>query len=232
MFIFERERMQAGEGEREGDRVPQAGSALESVSPMWGLNPRTSRSWPEPKSDTEPTEPPRCPPKCVFYNQWNMVLQKSSSVPVHSQSPLALQVQRSRYLLICIFSLQIDLFSKFLYKCNIPCSRLNRYLQRCSYSNPWNLWIFYLTWGRRDSPSVFKLRILRGAWVAQSVEQPTVAQVMILRFLGSSPLLGSVLTAQSLEPVSDPPSLFLPHLCAHALSLSLSVSLSLSLKNK
>ena len=42
-----------------------------------------------------------------------------------------------------------------------------------------------------------------GARVAQSVELPTSAQVMILRFVSSSPASGSVLTAQSLEPASD-----------------------------
>ena len=50
------------------------------------------------------------------------------------------------------------------------------------------------------------------AWVAQSVECPTSAQVMISHSVGSSPTSGSVLTAQSLEPVSDPvsPSLSAP----------------------
>ena len=43
----------------------------------------------------------------------------------------------------------------------------------------------------------------RGAWVAQSVKQPTSAQVMISRSVSSSPTSGSVLTAQSPEPVSD-----------------------------
>ena len=43
----------------------------------------------------------------------------------------------------------------------------------------------------------------RGAWVAQSVGRLTSAQVMISRFVSSSPALGSVLTAQSLEPASD-----------------------------
>ena len=37
----------------------------------------------------------------------------------------------------------------------------------------------------------------RGAWVTQSVKSPTSAQVMISRFVSSSPKLGS---AQSLEP--------------------------------
>ena len=42
-----------------------------------------------------------------------------------------------------------------------------------------------------------------GAWVAQSVKRPTSAQVMISQSVSSSPASGSVLTAQSLEPVSD-----------------------------
>ena len=45
--------------------------------------------------------------------------------------------------------------------------------------------------------------MFRGAWVAQSVKRPTLAQVMLSRFVSSSPASGSVLTAQSLEPVSD-----------------------------
>ena len=64
----------------------------------------------------------------------------------------------------------------------------------------------------------------RGAWVAQSVECPTSAQVMISRFMSLSPTLGPVLTAQSLEPASDSVSPCLSlSLClslTHALSLS------------
>ena len=65
-----------------------------------------------------------------------------------------------------------------------------------------------------------------------SVNCPTSVQVMTLWFVSSSPVSGSVLTAQSLEPASDSvsPSLsaLLPLICAHMLSLSLSFSLSLS----
>ena len=52
---------------------------------------------------------------------------------------------------------------------------------------------------------VFLLKKMQswGAWVAQLVKRPTSAQVMILRSVSSSPTSGSVLTAQSLEPVSD-----------------------------
>ena len=62
----------------------------------------------------------------------------------------------------------------------------------------------------------------RGAWVAQSVKRPTSAQVMILRSVSSSPVSGSGLMAQSLEPVSDSvsPSLSAPHPFMLCLSLS------------
>ena len=65
-----------------------------------------------------------------------------------------------------------------------------------------------------------KLLIKRGAWVAQSVKCPMLAQVMILLSVSSSPVLGSVLTVQSLAPASD------------CVSLSLCLSLSLSLSQK
>ena len=65
-------------------------------------------------------------------------------------------------------------------------------------------------------------KTFRGAWVAQSVQRPISAQVMISQFVGLSPASGSVLTVQSLEPVSDSVSL---SLCpSPPLSLSLSLS--------
>ena len=64
-----------------------------------------------------------------------------------------------------------------------------------------------------------------GAWMAQLVRRPTSAQVMISQFMSLSPALGSVLTAQSLEPASDSVS---PSLCPSPLALCL----SLFLKNK
>ena len=56
--------------------------------------------------------------------------------------------------------------------------------------------------------------------MAQSVEHPILAQVMISRFVGSSPVPGSVLTAQGLEPASDSvsPSLSAPPLLTLSLS--------------
>ena len=61
-----------------------------------------------------------------------------------------------------------------------------------------------------------------GTWVAQSVKPLTSAQVMISQLVSSSPMLGFVLTAQSLEPASDSvsQSLSSPHPLALACSLS------------
>ena len=61
-----------------------------------------------------------------------------------------------------------------------------------------------------------------GAWVAQSVEHPTSAQVTISRSVSSSPTSGSGLMAQSLEPTSDSasPSLSAPPPFMLCLSLS------------
>ena len=61
----------------------------------------------------------------------------------------------------------------------------------------------------------------RGAWVAQLVERPTLAQVTISQFVSLSPASGAVLAAQSLEPASDSVCLSLCPSPAHALSLSL-----------
>ena len=65
-------------------------------------------------------------------------------------------------------------------------------------------------------------RGFRGAWVAQSVERPTSAQVTISRSVSSSPESGSGLMAQSLEPASSSvsPSLSTPPLLVFCLSLS------------
>ena len=79
-----------------------------------------------------------------------------------------------------------------------------------------------LQWDFSTYGELFKIQMPRGAWVAQSVKQPTSAQAMISRSVSSSPVSGSVLTAQSLEPVSDSvsPSLSDPPLFMLCLSLS------------
>ena len=59
--------------------------------------------------------------------------------------------------------------------------------------------------------------------MAQLVERPTSAQVMMSWSVSLGPMLGSVLTAQSLEPASDSvsPSLSAPPR-SHSVSLFLS----------
>ena len=59
----------------------------------------------------------------------------------------------------------------------------------------------------------------RGIWL---VKRPTSAQVMISRLVSSSPASSSVLTAQSLETVSDSVSLSLSAPLLFMLCLSLS----------
>ena len=61
-----------------------------------------------------------------------------------------------------------------------------------------------------------------GHWVAQSAKHLTLAQVMISQFVSSSPVVGSVLTAQSRGPALDTvsPSLSAPPPLTFCLSLS------------
>ena len=62
-----------------------------------------------------------------------------------------------------------------------------------------------------------------GAWVAQSVKRPALAQGMVSWFVSSSPGAGSVLIAQSVEPASDSvsPPLSAPPLLAICVCLSI-----------
>ena len=56
------EYMSWGEGQKEREKqTPPL-----NREPHAGLNPRTLRSLPEPKADTQPTEPPRCPLAALF----------------------------------------------------------------------------------------------------------------------------------------------------------------------
>ena len=59
-----------------------------------------------------------------------------------------------------------------------------------------------------------------GTWEAQLIGCPTSAQVVISWFVGSSPVPGSVLTAQSLEPPLYSVSSSLCPYPTHTLSLS------------
>ena len=82
----------------------------------------------------------------------------------------------------------------------------------------------------REAEHSLEISSLWSTRVAQSVKRPTSVQVMISQFMGSSPTLGSVLTAHSLEPASDSVSLSLS--ARHLLTFCLSLSLSLLKINK
>ena len=74
VYFWQRERDRAwvGEGQRERETQNQKqapGSEPSAQSLTQGSNSRTTRSWPEPKSDTQPTEPPRCPWSAVILIQ-------------------------------------------------------------------------------------------------------------------------------------------------------------------
>ena len=88
---------------------------------------------------------------------------------------------------------------------------------------------------RRDQPglrhrqSSLSRNPSRGAWGAQWLQRPTSAQVMISRFVSSSPASGSVLTARSLEPASDSVS---PSLSTPPPSVSLCLKNTQTLKKR
>ena len=97
--------------------------------------------------------------------------------------------------------------SKFLFR---QVGRYSRFNMRTFVSDYFDFVNTYkkgssaVEWLGKGKACVWDLkRSLRGAWVAQSVERLTSAQVMISRSVSSGPASGSVLTAQSLEPVSD-----------------------------
>ena len=72
----------------------------------------------------------------------------------------------------------------------------------------------------------------RGAWVAEAVKRPTLAQVVISQCVDSSPMSGSVLTAQSQESASDSVCVCVC-VCVYVfLSLSLHCSHSVSVFQK
>ena len=102
-----------------------------------------------------------------------------------------------------------------------PPSLLHRPLTGWSVHSP-----FYRPMSTQAWAPAVRNNTALGHWVAQLGKFTTLAQVIISRFVGSSPETGSVLTALSLEPV-------LFRFCV-SLSLcpSMTDALSLSLKNK
>ena len=144
MFIFERHRARVGEGQRqkETQNLKQArGSELSAQSPTRGSNPPTVRSWPELKSDAQPTEPPRCPETRSFLD-WAFMCGAliKCSVP-----HVSVKFQVGNYTGVCTLC-KVELYTWFLMhtrKCRKPSrkawvklKRLNKGLQlRVSHKN-------------------------------------------------------------------------------------------------
>ena len=105
--------------------------------------------------------------------------------------------------------------SPFLYPEHVPMvsSRLFTLLETIVSLRMWDVSLV-------RKMSKLKMAEIWGAWVARSVGHLTAAQITIWRFVGSSPALGSVLTAQSLEPASDS-GLPLPYSCSVSLCFSI-----------
>ena len=105
MYFWDRERHRARTWEEQRERGTQnpklaTGSELSAQSPTRGSNSRTVRSWPEPKSDAQSTEPPRRPNPntlwplvCLFFLFIHLVI----NLPCINCIPLA-----ENMLIICI----------------------------------------------------------------------------------------------------------------------------------
>ena len=130
LFLTEREREQAGEGQRETGRHRIQSSRLQALSCQhraWcrTLNSQTVRSWPEPRSDAWPTQPPRHPGSLVS--------------EVSSIHRCGLLYDTIRYLLTQVPSPPLHLLSK-----SISDKVFNSYVTNCPLvigENVSNIWI-------------------------------------------------------------------------------------------
>ena len=71
LFILEHEWWRGRERERE--RESKAGSALSAEILMWGSNPQTLRSRPEPKLDTQLTKPSTLPNNLIVIDKMEII---------------------------------------------------------------------------------------------------------------------------------------------------------------
>ena len=147
LFIFERQSTSRGGVEREGDTDPKQapGSQLSAQSPMRGSNSQTARSWPEPKSDAQPAEPPRCPKAAI------RIACAYIGVPVHPSQwdrrpevellvSIVIVFQNWELLFYCLP--QIRWQCRFHQTClKIPFS-LNSTSMRCYSSGLWIWWVW------------------------------------------------------------------------------------------
>ena len=115
MFIhlWERDRVRGGEGrtERKTQNLKRGpGSELSAQSQTWASNSQNMRSWPEPKSDSQPTEPPRCPSSFIYIVNYFSVTSITCICDSFSNKYVALLSIIYQYLLIPMYLFFSDRF--------------------------------------------------------------------------------------------------------------------------
>ena len=84
--------MGEGQRERETQNLKRApGSELSAQSPTRGLNSQNARSWPEPKSAAQPTEPPRRPKKA---HSWERIKTQNNTCSIVHVPLFTLKIKR------------------------------------------------------------------------------------------------------------------------------------------
>ena len=134
MFIFEREKESActcasgggAERERKTQTPKQApGSEPSAQSPTQGSNSQTMRSWPEPKPDAQPTEPPGTPYACTFVTAIHEHPVKTKVIKLWFVVGFFFTVTLYRSYLALYAKVMSDLNIKTLRKTYQPCKRLH-----------------------------------------------------------------------------------------------------------
>ena len=126
----ERDRVQVEEGqrEREAQNLKQAAcSELSAQGPTRRSNPGTARSWPDLKSDTWPTEPPRCrkPPTHGFSSGHDLMVDEfEPCMGLHADSVLTV------WSLFAIVSLPLSLPLPCLPSFSLSLSKINKYTNK------------------------------------------------------------------------------------------------------
>ena len=137
---------------RETQNPKQApGSELSAQSLMRGLNPQTVRSWPELKSDAQPTEPPRRPKDvCVSLDWWLMHIPNLLLFLLGKCSHLFCQVCHEESLWQhCVdqnlgrFLVSLLLFHYLVYFHLLQAYSLNHLFLITDLRSSWNILIFF-----------------------------------------------------------------------------------------
>ena len=134
-----------GRGRGRGDRGSKAGSQMTTESPAWGLNSRTTRSWPKPKSDINRMSHPGAP-KILFLNGWIVTFAKKQKPKNGNRSHKSLITLEHSICWLCTWTSR-------------GCSRLFLTLESYLYplalyqeeAAPWQVIIWRAFWGHKEA---------------------------------------------------------------------------------